>query len=93
MGLPGRSGQAFADAPSTASFKDLGSPPAIWLFVSVLLGVCLCGLRAVFWIHDEQPDPDEWDGEVETASNVIPLTNSFTDYIAGIGPREDSDRE
>ncbi len=59
-------------------------------------GICL-GLegprrgRVYFWIHDEQPDPEEWDGQVETASNVIPLAASFTDFIAGIGPRDDSD--
>jgi hypothetical protein len=59
-------------------------------------GICL-GLtgkhrgRVYFWIHDEQPDAGEWDGEVETASNVIPLADSFTDFIAGVGPRDDSD--
>jgi hypothetical protein len=40
-----------------------------------------------FWVHDEQPDPDEWDGKVETADNVRLLAHSFTDFIAGIGPR------
>src|SRR5262245_12124285 len=35
-------------------------------------GICI-GLtgsyrgRVYFWIHDEQPDPHEWDGEIETA--------------------------
>jgi hypothetical protein len=47
--------------------------------------------RVYFWIHDEQPDPQEWDGEVETASNVILLANSFTDFVAGIAPRDSSD--
>jgi hypothetical protein len=44
-----------------------------------------------FWIHDEQPDPQEWDGEVETAGNVILLANSFTDFVAGIIPRDSGD--
>ena len=44
--------------------------------------------RVYFWIHDEQPDPQEWDGEVETAGNVILLANSFTDFVAGIVPRD-----
>jgi hypothetical protein len=61
-------------------------------------GICI-GLRGTlrgrvyFWIHDMQPDPDEWDGQVETASNVIQLANSFTDFVAAIGPRDASDDE
>lgn len=61
-------------------------------------GICI-GLtgkqrgRVYFWIHDMQPDPEEWDGQVETASNVILLANSFADFVAGIGPRDASDDE
>jgi hypothetical protein len=61
-------------------------------------GICL-GLtgkhrgRVYFWIHDELPDPSEWDGQIETADNVIPLTDSFTDFIAGVGPRDAGDLE
>jgi hypothetical protein len=56
-------------------------------------GICL-GLtgpyrgRVYFWIHDEQPDPDGWNGAVETAGNVILLTNSFADFVAGISPKD-----
>ena len=56
-------------------------------------GICL-GLtgryrgRVYFWIHDEQPVPEEWDGEVETAGNVVLLADSFTDFVAGIGPKD-----
>jgi hypothetical protein len=59
-------------------------------------GICL-GLtepyrgRVYFWIHDEQPDPQEWDGEVETAGNVILLANSFTDFVDGMVPRDSGD--
>jgi hypothetical protein len=59
-------------------------------------GICL-GLtgpyrgRVYFWIHDEQPAPDEWDGEIETAGNVILLANSFTDFVAGIAPQDSSE--
>jgi len=59
-------------------------------------GICI-GLtgkyrgRVYFWIHDEQPDPQEWDGQVETASNVILLANSFTDFVAGIVPKDSGD--
>jgi hypothetical protein len=56
-------------------------------------GICL-GLtgpyrgRVYFWVHDEQPAPEEWDGEVETAGNVVLLADSFTDFVAGVGPQE-----
>ena len=44
--------------------------------------------RVYFWIHDEQPAPEEWDGEVETAGNVILLADSFTDFVAGMEPED-----
>jgi hypothetical protein len=59
-------------------------------------GICL-GLtgryrgRVYFWIHDEQPDPQEWDGGVETAGNVILLANSLTDFVAGLVPKDSSE--
>ena len=59
-------------------------------------GICI-GLtgeqrgRVYFWIHDELPDPAEWGGRVETASNVIILADSFADFVAGVGPREAGD--
>jgi hypothetical protein len=39
-----------------------------------------------FWLHDLLPDPDEWDGRVETAENVVLLADSFTTLVAGIAP-------
>jgi cell wall assembly regulator SMI1 len=59
-------------------------------------GICI-GLaggqrgKVYFWIHDELPDPEEWDGRVETASHVLALAESFTDFVAGIGPGDDED--
>lgn len=41
-----------------------------------------------FWVHDEEPDPDEWDGRVETAGNVRRVTDSFTAFVAGLSPRQ-----
>jgi hypothetical protein len=38
--------------------------------------------KVYFWDHDEEPHPDEWDGEVETAGNIQWLANSFTDFVA-----------
>ncbi|AMV27517.1 SMI1 / KNR4 family protein [Gemmata sp. SH-PL17] len=45
--------------------------------------------RVYFWVHDEGPDPDSWDGAVETAGNVVLLANSFTDFVAGLRAREE----
>jgi hypothetical protein len=45
--------------------------------------------QVYFWVHDEGPDPDEWDGEVETAGNIRLLADSFTEFVAGLHPRDD----
>ena len=42
--------------------------------------------RVCFWVHDEGPDPEEWDGRVETAGNIRPLADSFTEFVAGLRP-------
>jgi hypothetical protein len=42
--------------------------------------------RVYFWDHEEEPDPEEWDGSVETAGNIQLLANSFTDFLAGLAP-------
>jgi hypothetical protein len=39
-----------------------------------------------FWDHEEEPDPEEWDGSVETAGNLQLLAKSFTDFVAGLAP-------
>jgi hypothetical protein len=39
-----------------------------------------------FWDHELEPDPDSWDGSVETAGNVQLLTHSFSAFIAGLQP-------
>ena len=43
--------------------------------------------RVYFWDHDEEPDPDQWDGEVETAGNIRLLADSFTEFVAGLRER------
>jgi hypothetical protein len=45
--------------------------------------------RVYFWDHEEEPDPDDWDGSVETAGNLTLLANSFTDFVAGLQPEPD----
>ena len=34
--------------------------------------------RVYFWDHEQEPDPEEWDGRVETAGNITLIANSFT---------------
>ena len=45
--------------------------------------------KVYFWDHDEEPYPDEWDGQVETAGNIRLLANSFTEFVAGLRRRKD----
>ncbi|MFN0121002.1 MAG: hypothetical protein ACKV2V_10905 [Blastocatellia bacterium] len=42
--------------------------------------------RIYFWDHEAEPDPDEWNGEVETAGNVRLIASSFTDFVGGLVP-------
>jgi hypothetical protein len=42
--------------------------------------------KVYFWDHEEEPDPDEWDGSVESAGNITPLADSFTAFVAGLRP-------
>jgi hypothetical protein len=42
--------------------------------------------RVYFWDHDEEPDPDEWDGSVASAGNLLLLADSFEAFVAGLIP-------
>jgi hypothetical protein len=47
--------------------------------------------RIYFWDHENEPDPDEWDGEVDTAGNLQLLAESFSEFVAGLREPEDDD--
>jgi hypothetical protein len=49
--------------------------------------------RVYFWDHENEPDPETWDGEVETAGNIDLLANSFTAFVAGLHHVEKPARE
>jgi hypothetical protein len=77
-----------------------GSPPRIphallWIMDDPGGNAVCLGLtgkhrgRVYFWVHDEEPVPDEWDGDVETAGNIRLLADSFTDFVTGLCPRND----
>jgi hypothetical protein len=36
-----------------------------------------------------EPDPDSWDGQVDTAGNVSLIAGSFTEFVAGLKPTAD----
>ncbi len=40
--------------------------------------------KVFFWDHENEPDPDEWDGSVETADNIDLVANTFSEFIAGL---------
>lgn len=40
--------------------------------------------RIYFWDHENEPDPEEWDGSVETAGNLSLLAHSFTEFVEGL---------
>ena len=37
-----------------------------------------------FWDHEEEPDPDEWDGSVDGAGNIQRVAESFSEFVAGL---------
>jgi hypothetical protein len=49
--------------------------------------------RVYFWDHENEPDPEEWDGEVETAGNTDLLASSFTACVAGLHRVEEPSEE
>lgn len=60
-------------------------------------GICLVikGPRRgeiVFWDHEDEPDPDEWDGSLEAAENVSRVCGSFSALIERLG-KDSSDDE
>jgi hypothetical protein len=56
--------------------------------------ICL-GIRGIhrgriyFWDHEMEPDPNGWDGQVDTEGNVSLIANSFTEFVAGLKPTRD----
>jgi hypothetical protein len=45
--------------------------------------------RVYLWDHEAEPDPDEWDGQVETAGNLTLLAGSFREFVAGVREADD----
>ena len=40
--------------------------------------------KVYFWDHEEEPDPDEWDGQVETAGNLELIAESFAEWSSAV---------
>ncbi len=45
--------------------------------------------RVYFWDHEEEPDPDEWDGALDTAGNITLVCESFSEFVAGLRQNEE----
>ena len=53
--------------------------------------VCVSGPKrgaVYFWDHEREPQPDKWNGSIETAANISLLADSFAEFIAGVRPTE-----
>ena len=42
--------------------------------------------KLYFWDHEHEPAANKWDGEIDTAQNVMLIAASFTDFVDGIKP-------
>ncbi len=43
--------------------------------------------KVYFWDHELEPD-DGWDGQFDTAGNLLLLANSFTEFVSGLAPND-----
>lgn len=66
-------------------------PPTLLWIADDPFGNAIClGLRephrghVFFWDHEHEPDPEAWDGRLETAGNLQLLALSFTDFVSGL---------
>src|SRR5207244_4174346 len=73
----------------SSNLLELATLPLESFWLNVCNAICL-GVagkhrwHVFFWDNEDESDPDEWDGEVETAGNVTLHANSFADFVAGL---------
>jgi hypothetical protein len=48
--------------------------------------------KIYFWDHENEPDM-EWNGDVETAGNVVLISNSFTEFVGGLREPDEAELE
>ncbi len=64
--------------------------PLMWIMDDPFGNAICLGLsgpqrgHVFFWDHEAEPDPETWDGRLETAGNLQLLALSFTDFVAGL---------
>ena len=52
---------------------------------AICLGVSEeCYGRVYFWDNESEPDPADWDWEIETAGNIDFLAHSFAEFVSGL---------
>ena len=85
----------FSIQKSVECYKGRISSDLLWIMDDPFGNAICLGVKGphqgkvFFWDHEEEPDPDEWDGGVETAGNVSLLANSFSDFVAGLQPTDE----
>jgi hypothetical protein len=40
--------------------------------------------KVYLWNHESEPDPESWNGKVESADNIDLISGSFDDFVAGL---------
>lgn len=86
------------DARDTYQGQEYRIPRSLIWIMDDPFGNAIClgldGLergRVYFWDHENEPDPDEWDGRVDTAGNLQLLAESFSEFVAGLRELDDED--
>lgn len=95
-GLRGESSFSLISAKDCYQSTELRIPrDLIWIMDDPFGNAICLGIKGslrgkvYFWDHEQEPDPDTWDGKVETAENLELLANSFTDFVSGLCPTPD----
>lgn len=56
-----------------------------------LICIALSGLhrgRVFFWLLDD-PDPEDWDGRIESSSAIQPIADTFAEFIERLAPEDE----
>jgi len=82
----------FSLAANSECYKDRIPKVLLWVMDDPFGNAICVGLSGkhkgcvYFWDHENEPDDEEWDGEIETAGNLQLLANTFTEFVSGLQP-------
>ena len=83
--------ESYFSIPATRAIYGARIPaPLLWIMddpfgnaICIAVGGEAYG-SVFFWDHEDEPDPDTWDGRMSSAGNIQLLTTSFTEFVAGL---------